>query len=95
MKNGEQPAFAKAAFYHPDGGIDSPQQGLTKREYLAAMAMQGLLSTMSFNAKLNIKVAECIAKESLLAADELLKQLSNDSPDLFKDMGMDSVKIDL
>lgn len=68
--------------------------GLTKREYFAAMAMQGLLSTMSGDSNLNIKGAECIAKESLLAADELLKKLSNDSPDLFKDMGMDSVKID-
>lgn len=41
-------AFAKAAFYHPDGGVDSPQEGLTKREYFAAMAMQGLASSGNF-----------------------------------------------
>lgn len=44
MTNGNEPAFSKAAFYHPDGGIDSPQEGLTKREYFAAMAMQGMLA---------------------------------------------------
>lgn len=37
-------AFAKSAFYHVDGGIDHPSEGLSKREYFAAMAMQGILS---------------------------------------------------
>lgn len=29
MTNGKDSAFAKSAFYHPDGGIDIPQEGLT------------------------------------------------------------------
>ena len=37
MTNGKDSAFAKSAFYHPDGGIDIPQEGLTKREYFAAI----------------------------------------------------------
>ena len=37
-------AFSKPAFYHPDGAIDLPNNGLTKREYFAAMAMQGIIA---------------------------------------------------
>ncbi len=44
MTNGNEPAFSKAAFYHAEGGIDSPQEGLSKREYFAAMAMQSLIT---------------------------------------------------
>ncbi len=44
MTNGNEPAFSKAAYYHPEGGIDSPQEGLSKREYFAAMAMQSLIT---------------------------------------------------
>jgi len=47
MTNPNDAAFSKAAFYHPDGGLDKPQEVLTKREYFAAMAMQGLISNLS------------------------------------------------
>lgn len=64
-------AFAKAAFYHPEGGIDSPQSGLTKREYFAAMAMQGILADPD-----NQGYAEGIAKDAVKIADELITQLN-------------------
>lgn len=67
-----EPAFSKAAFYHPDGGCDSPNKGLTKREYFAAMALQGLLANPS----------ECplsgYANDAVNAADELIKRLNQE-----------------
>ncbi len=46
--------------------------GLTKREYFAAKAMQGLFVNMGRNRYNNI---EDVAKASVEAADELLKAL--------------------
>jgi len=77
MTNSNSPAFAKAAFYHPEGGIDSPQEGLTKREYFASMAMQGMLAN---NAEGNTEWDyEIIAKHSCKAADALINQLNQKS----------------
>ena len=70
--NGDSPAFAKAAFYQPDGGIDSPQEGLSKREYFAAMALQGYLSTES-NSLANVTVLSQLAVH---ASDALIKALN-------------------
>lgn len=64
-------AFAKAAFYHPEGGIDSPQIGLTKREYFAAVAMQGLLACPN-----NVNMAQDIAKGAIIMADQLIIELN-------------------
>lgn len=64
-------AFAKAAFYHPDGGIDSPAEGLTKREYFAAMAMQ---------AYINIQYGhvEAAAEYAVRSADALIEALNKE-----------------
>jgi hypothetical protein len=69
MTNPNDAAFSKAAFYHPDGGIDTPQEGLTKREYFAAMALQGMVASgcsMDFlfqkNAETCIIIADAIIK---------------------------------
>jgi len=77
MTNSNSAAFAKAAFYHPDGGADSPQEGLTKREYFAAMAMQGIISTtnMGFN---HLKDGR-IAKEAVILADALINALNQNN----------------
>jgi hypothetical protein len=48
--------------------------GLTKREYFAAMAMQGLLSNPGLHSHDKYDLNGCI-QASLDAADELLKQL--------------------
>lgn len=52
----------------PDGGAI----GLTKREYFAGLAMQGLIS----NSRVNINDVDNI-KACIKVADELLKQLDN------------------
>ena len=73
MENGKKPAFAKAAFYHPEGGIDSPQQGLTKREYFAGLAIQGLLASPNFNWE--HYEGKDTAKDAIEIADALLAEL--------------------
>ena len=60
MENGKQSAFACANEYHL-------QQGLTKREYFAAMAMQG---TMTSSCSVDI-----IAEIAVKMADALLVEL--------------------
>ena len=47
--------------------------GLTKREYFAGLAMQGMLANSSLN---NLK-EETVAEISVLCADKLLEQLEN------------------
>lgn len=69
MTNGNEPAFSKAAFYHPEGGADNPQEGLTKREYFAAMAMQGM-SADTTTPHLTI------ARDAVSMADALIEQLN-------------------
>jgi hypothetical protein len=51
-------------------------EGLTKREYFAGLAMQGMLSNSALVRELNTtnEIAS-ICNASLLCADELLKQL--------------------
>jgi hypothetical protein len=44
MTDSDSAAFARSAFYHPDGGMSTQKDGLTKCEYFASMAMQGMLS---------------------------------------------------
>ena len=65
---------------HPTNIIDPERQfepeyhtGLTKREYFAAMALQGLLSEQYWAS------AECAAKYSVDMADALINAL-NDKP---------------
>ncbi len=65
MENGKQPAYPTS---NSDRGIE---QGLTKREYFAGLAMQGICSNPSLESySLQEKVQSSIAW-----ADELLKQL--------------------
>lgn len=79
MKNGDKPAYPCSQSDHESGGYT----GLTKREYFASVAMQGLLSNPEYikdlmeNARRNIiRDANAMAiRESFDMADELLKQL--------------------
>lgn len=52
--------------------------GLTKREYFAGLAMQGLLTRSDGNPQLGILESKRIADESVVMADELLKALDNE-----------------
>lgn len=74
MAQPNESAFAKAGFYHPDSGLDNPQEGLTKREYFAAMAMQGMLANSAEgNTEWNY---DTMAKHCCIAADALVEQLN-------------------
>ena len=62
------------AFPKPDNEEYNPQDGLSKREYFAGLAMQGMLANKDacdFDAFMTASI-------SIEYADELLKQLQND-----------------
>lgn len=65
MENSKKGAFAAL-------GLNIDQSGLTKREYFAAMAMQGLCINANSIDYTEIKV---IATTAVTMADALLKQL--------------------
>jgi hypothetical protein len=67
MKNSDKPAY-------PDNW-DAKLPGLTKREYFAAMAMQGLLSNDCMIDQTDSSSIEWAAKSSVSVADALLKEL--------------------
>ena len=66
MKNADMPAMPQY------GKFDDNSKGLTKREYFAAMAMQGLLSFYGDGQSF-----EMTAKESVKTADALLTELES------------------
>jgi hypothetical protein len=66
MENGKKPAFVTKIHYK---GQLTPMPGLTKREYFAAMAMQGYIATGKGSS----------ASDWVRCADELLKVLESKS----------------
>ncbi len=77
MKNGDQPAFP-FRYNNSDGTTDTHSQCLTKREYFAAMAMQGLLASRSISQQEDDNTAaRKYAEASVKLSDELLKQLES------------------
>jgi hypothetical protein len=59
-------------------GVDAKSiQALTKREYFAAMAMQGLLAGQGTERKV---YHESVASEAVKSADALLNELSKPKP---------------
>ena len=86
---GNEPAYAKSAFYHQDVGIDYAQTGLTIRQQFAAMAMQGIMGSFGGNAQMfkmqmeyfaerypNDTMFVACAKEAVIAADALINALN-------------------
>lgn len=65
MKNSDNSAF-------PISEVDSDQTGLTKREYFAGLAMQGMLAAND-----TYSTPEMIARRSLEYADMLLRGLNH------------------
>lgn len=65
-------AFARPAFDTPDKFYNEEQDGLTKREYFAALAMQGIVSTDLAD------TYENFAKASVAMADALIKALNKE-----------------
>jgi len=77
MKNGDKGAFARP-FSESVSAEYSHKDGLTKREYLAGLAMQGLLANPSVYKPLEENQyisTERVAILAVLSADELLKEL--------------------
>lgn len=89
MKNSDQPAFAQSFAADKDGNMyaanekDPANGGLNKREYFAAMAMQGLLSNSFYAAEyakapIGAKPSEeAVALQAVIQADAILKQLES------------------
>lgn len=82
MRNGDfpiHPVEIKGRGYYE--GSTKQLFGLTKREYFAAMAMQGILSnpnaTYYEGNSPGAYVPEMVAKDAIRHADELLKQLGS------------------
>lgn len=74
MEAKDKPAFAAMA--SSASGIKYKQEGLTKRELIAAMAMQGLLQNEDYTE--NDLTREACASDAVKLADELLKQLNHE-----------------
>ena len=71
MENGKQGAFPKRA----DG---APQTGLTKREYFAGLAMQGMLANLNgamMKGGTKTLHPDHIAEMSVIHADAVLREL--------------------
>lgn len=87
MKNADKPAYPTEVAFNDGEPSESYQTsehtgifpGLTKREYFAAMAMQGLLSSFTVKASIGNWMSESsdVAAFSLHLADELLKHLES------------------
>jgi hypothetical protein len=80
MENSKQTAFGYG-FTTADGSSHVEEKGLTKREYFAGLAMQGLLTRVPnrHNRETDLGILECkrIAEEAVIMADKLLVELSN------------------
>ena len=68
MENGQKSAFT---------GIvnEAVQPGLTKREYFAGLAMQGIMSSRTGMRVDYVELKEVIAREAVSISDALLKEL--------------------
>lgn len=71
MNNGTEPAFARAGSVYPSGDCEYPSVGLTKREYFAALVMQGLCANTNY-----LPSSDVIARWSVERADELIAALA-------------------
>jgi hypothetical protein len=76
MENGEQLAFA---MLDPNGNYT--QYGLTKREYFAGLAMQGVMASLTEMQSMggsilhHVGLDQVLAKEAVCIADALLAEL--------------------
>ena len=80
MENGKQSAFPLDGEVSNQCGNGTSPTGLTKREYFAGLAMQGLMSNPEFIKGGSFdfesrKTAERVSRISTKVADELLTQI--------------------
>ena len=78
--DGNDQAFATPPIYSDAFGLAVQEKGLTKREYFAAMAMQGLLTRVPKRdgGETDLGIMECrrISDESVIMADALIEALN-------------------
>ena len=94
MENGKQPAFAQSENWQCDleKHIQDPKKygspsfegiGLTKREYFAGLAMQGLLTRVpkrhDSETDLGLQEMKRIVDESVIISDALLAELDKNN----------------
>ncbi len=72
MENGKEPINPHLVHTH-SGEVQEYSKGLTKREYFAGLAMQGILAAQTITGFMESKE---VAKRAVRQADELLKQLN-------------------
>ena len=70
LKNDQ--AFPRPASHSPEFGPVHPKLGLTKREYFAAMAMQGMCANSDYTHNSQSAIAEWSVKQ----ADALIEALN-------------------
>lgn len=75
MTHKDDAAFSKSAFYHEHTHtINHAADGLTKREYFAVMAMQGISANKVFGGKSFETIAEWSVKQAEALISELNKE---------------------
>ena len=72
--HGDSPAFISASFFD-ECDIDASQTGLTKREYFAAMAMQGFIT------KYGVDCQEEHIKQAIFIAGFFIEELNKTKQD--------------
>lgn len=81
MKNADKPINPITRSFQEENDFVNkwtPLIGLTKREYFAGLAMQGMLSNSEWRTTLDIEtntVERALIRDSIKYANELLKQL--------------------
>ncbi len=76
---GGEAAFPVLAFVNQHGNASDPQFGLTRREYFAGLAMQGLLAHPCPHDKRQFPGVDGITKRAVEYADALLSALAKES----------------
>lgn len=78
--NANEPAYPDTITMGPHGEVCRPEfSGLTKRELIAAMAMQGLLANSGYADAYNDKHAPALTKLAATYADALILELSKEN----------------
>jgi hypothetical protein len=77
--NPRDSAFSRPATFEPNGGeCDLGENGLTKREYFAAMAIQGTIAANDHTSPIHLtqEIASLHAKAAVILADALIAELN-------------------
>lgn len=78
LENEDLPAMPAYWYDYDSAGVNVVREqsfGLTKREHIAALALQGILSNKCYNAPRRNKL-DGMAQDAVQAADELLNALN-------------------